>query len=286
MAVGEGQAGSRAAGWVRRQLGYEPLEPALFARALTHRSAGAGNNERLEFLGDAVLNLVVAGHLYHHYPQADEGALSRLRAAVVSGESLARVAAGLELGAALELGAGELKTGGFRRESILADALEALCGAVFLDGGLRGRARAVPAGAGTGARSARRRAPKPRRPEGCEDAPAGVAAGARAAAAPLRGAGGRAASRMRRPFGSAASSKQSMPAPRARARAAVAPSRRPRRSCSARLAAMSALPHRLRRARRPAERRQVDAAQCAARPEAQHRDPAAADHAPSHARVS
>jgi ribonuclease III len=135
MAVGEGQAGSRAAGWVRRQLSYEPLDPALFERALKHRSAGAGNNERLEFLGDAVLNLVVAGHLYDHYPLADEGALSRLRAAVVSGESLARVAAGLELGPALALGAGELKTGGFRRESILADAFEAVCGAVFLEAG-------------------------------------------------------------------------------------------------------------------------------------------------------
>ena len=92
-------------------------------QALTHRSAGPDNNERLEFLGDAVLNLIVAGHLYRQYPEADEGALSRLRASVVSGESLARVAAELDLGAVLALGGGELKTGGFRRESILADAL-------------------------------------------------------------------------------------------------------------------------------------------------------------------
>jgi ribonuclease III len=135
MAEGEAGGGSRAAGWLRRKLSYEPREPELFERALKHRSAGPGNNERLEFLGDAVLNLVVASHLYRQYPQADEGTLSRLRAAVVSGESLARVASALELGPALALGAGELKTGGFRRESILADAFEAVCGAVFLEAG-------------------------------------------------------------------------------------------------------------------------------------------------------
>jgi ribonuclease-3 len=135
MAGGEEGGRARAADWVRRRLGYQPLDPDLFEQALRHRSAGPGNNERLEFLGDAVLNLVVAGHLYHQFPRADEGALSRLRAAVVSGESLARVAAGLDLGPALALGAGELKSGGFRRESILADAFEAVCGAVFLEGG-------------------------------------------------------------------------------------------------------------------------------------------------------
>lgn len=136
MAAGEDAGRARAADWVRRRLGYEPLDPALFEQALRHRSAGSGHNERLEFLGDAVLNLVVAGHLYRQYPDADEGALSRLRASVVSGESLARLAALLELGPALALGAGELKSGGFRRESILADAFEAVCGAVFLEGGL------------------------------------------------------------------------------------------------------------------------------------------------------
>ena len=122
--------------WVRGQLGYEPREPALFRAALTHRSAPGPNNERLEFLGDAVLNLVVAHHLYGAFPDATEGDLSRLRARVVSGEPLAEVAASLELGEALQLGSGELKTGGFRRQSILADALEAVCGALYLDGGL------------------------------------------------------------------------------------------------------------------------------------------------------
>src|SRR5882672_4967430 len=125
----------RAADWVRRQLQYEPVDTALFEQALTHRSAARANNERLEFLGDAVLNLIVAQYLYTRYPQADEGALSRLRAVVVSGDSLARLAGPLELGPALSLGAGELKTGGERRESILADALEALCGAVYLEAG-------------------------------------------------------------------------------------------------------------------------------------------------------
>ena len=122
--------------WVRAQLGYEPRDPALFSAALTHRSAAGPNNERLEFLGDAVLNLVVAHHLYAAFPQASEGDLSRLRARVVSGEPLAEVAASLRLGEALQLGSGELKTGGFRRQSILADAFEAVCGALYLDGGL------------------------------------------------------------------------------------------------------------------------------------------------------
>ncbi|HVS77596.1 MAG TPA: ribonuclease III [Steroidobacteraceae bacterium] len=122
--------------WVRAELGYEPRDAALFRAALTHRSAPGPNNERLEFLGDAVLNLVVAHHLYAAFPDASEGDLSRLRARVVSGEPLAGVAASLELGEALRLGSGELKTGGFRRQSILADALEAVCGALYLDGGL------------------------------------------------------------------------------------------------------------------------------------------------------
>ena len=127
--------GVRAADWVRRQLQYEPVDATLFEQALTHRSAARANNERLEFLGDAVLNLIVAQYLYAQFPEADEGALSRLRAVVVSGDSLARLAGPLELGPALALGAGELKTGGDRRESILADALEAVCGAVYLEAG-------------------------------------------------------------------------------------------------------------------------------------------------------
>jgi ribonuclease-3 len=122
--------------WLRDKLGYEPRDPALFVAALTHRSAAGANNERLEFLGDAVLNLIVAEHLYRRYPQATEGDLSRLRAKIVSSEPLAEVAAGLGIGATLRMGSGELKSGGFRRKSILADAFEGLCGAVFLDSGL------------------------------------------------------------------------------------------------------------------------------------------------------
>jgi ribonuclease-3 len=121
--------------WLRAQLRYEPQDPALFRAALTHRSAAGVNNERLEFLGDAVLNLVVAHHLYVAFPDASEGDLSRLRARVVSGEPLAEIAISLGLGEALQLGSGELKTGGFRRQSILADALEAIFGALYLDGG-------------------------------------------------------------------------------------------------------------------------------------------------------
>ena len=125
----------RAAEWLLRQLQYPVVDPKLFEQALTHRSAARTNNERLEFLGDAILNLIVAEYLYTRYPQADEGSLSRLRAAVVSGASLARIATELDLGSVLALGAGELKTGGFRRESILADAFEALCGALYLEAG-------------------------------------------------------------------------------------------------------------------------------------------------------
>jgi ribonuclease III len=124
------------AAWAHERLGYTPRDPALFRAALTHRSAAGSNNERLEFLGDAVLNLVIAHQLYAGFPLATEGDLSRLRARLVSREPLAEVAAELGLGAMLQLGSGELKSGGFRRQSILADALEALCGAIFLDAGL------------------------------------------------------------------------------------------------------------------------------------------------------
>jgi ribonuclease III len=122
--------------WLQDRLGYEPRDLTLFRAALTHRSASGPNNERLEFLGDAVLNLVIAQHLYAAFPQAAEGDLSRLRAKLVSREPLAEVALTLGLGETLQLGSGELKSGGFRRQSILADALEAVCGALFLDGGL------------------------------------------------------------------------------------------------------------------------------------------------------
>jgi ribonuclease-3 len=129
--------------WLREALGYEARDAALFGAALTHRSAAGPNNERLEFLGDAVLNLVVADLLYRNFPHASEGDLSRLRARLVSREPLAEVAADLKLGEVLQLGSGELKSGGFRRQSILADALEAVCGALYLDGGLSAAERAI-----------------------------------------------------------------------------------------------------------------------------------------------
>jgi ribonuclease-3 len=131
------------AAWVETSLGYTFVRPALCEAALTHRSAAADHNERLEFLGDAVLNCSVARLLFDAHPEADEGALSRLRATLVSGDSLAQLAGQLGLGEHLRLGAGELKSGGFRRASILADTLEALLGAIFLDAGFDAAAAAV-----------------------------------------------------------------------------------------------------------------------------------------------
>ena len=130
-------------GWVERSFGHVFATPALCQTALTHRSAAADHNERLEFLGDSILNCAVARLLYDAHPLADEGDLSRLRASLVSGESLAQIAAELGLGEYLRLGSGELKTGGFRRASILADALEAMLGAIFLDSGYEAAAAAV-----------------------------------------------------------------------------------------------------------------------------------------------
>ncbi len=129
--------------WVSERLGYDPRDRQLFADALTHRSAARRHNERLEFLGDAVLNLLVGEHLYRAFPDADEGDLSRLRARIVSSEPLAEIATEIAIGEVLQLGSGELKSGGFRRQSILADAFEAVCGAVYLDGGLEAARRVV-----------------------------------------------------------------------------------------------------------------------------------------------
>ena len=117
------------------RLGYRFDDRALLDAALTHRSARGRHNERLEFLGDGVLDLVIAEALYRRLPEADEGQLSRLRANLVNRDALARLARELGLGEHLRLGSGELKSGGKRRDSILADALEALFGAVYLDGG-------------------------------------------------------------------------------------------------------------------------------------------------------
>jgi ribonuclease-3 len=129
--------------WVERSFGHAFKDAELFQAALTHRSAGGEHNERLEFLGDSVLNCAVARLLYDAHPGADEGALSRLRATLVSGETLAQLAGDLGLGEHLRLGAGELKSGGYRRASILADALEALVGAIFVEAGFDAAAAAV-----------------------------------------------------------------------------------------------------------------------------------------------
>jgi len=114
---------------------YRFKDPQLLREALTHRSMGAGHNERLEFLGDSVLNLVIAMRLYERNPDVREGDLSRMRARLVRGSTLGEVAASIGLGQQIKLGEGELKSGGFRRASILADAFEALLGAIFIDGG-------------------------------------------------------------------------------------------------------------------------------------------------------
>ena len=116
-------------------LGHPFADPRLLEQALTHRSASHANNERLEFLGDALLNLFVAELVYECHPRADEGAMTRLRAALVNGPALAGIARGEGIGECLHLGPGELKSGGFRRDSILADAFEALLAAVYLDAG-------------------------------------------------------------------------------------------------------------------------------------------------------
>ncbi|KTC87798.1 MULTISPECIES: ribonuclease III [Legionella] len=118
-----------------RRLGYEFKKSAYLKQALTHCSAGSENNERYEFLGDSILSFVIANALFTLFPEQSEGQLSRLRAFLVKGETLAEIAAEIELGDFLYLGQGELKSGGFRRASILADALEAVIAAVFLDGG-------------------------------------------------------------------------------------------------------------------------------------------------------
>jgi ribonuclease III len=131
------------AAWVERSFGYVFSQPELCSVALTHRSAGAHHNERLEFLGDSILNCAVARMLYEANPLADEGALSRQRASLVSGDTLAQIAAELGFGEHLYLGGGELKSGGHRRASILADALEAMLGAIFLDSGFDAAAAVV-----------------------------------------------------------------------------------------------------------------------------------------------
>ncbi|CAK0769646.1 RNase III [Gammaproteobacteria bacterium] len=119
-----------------RALGHHFADGELLAHALTHCSAGGTHNERMEFLGDALLGYLIAEALYHRFPEANEGELTRLRSTLVRRDTLAQIARSLELGSYLTLGCGEIKTGGFRRDSILADTLEAVIAAVYLDGGL------------------------------------------------------------------------------------------------------------------------------------------------------
>lgn len=120
-----------------RTIAYQFQQVELLELALTHRSFnGTHNNERLEFLGDSILNFIIGEALFQKFPQAREGQLSRLRASLVKGVTLTKVAKQLELGPCLRLGPGELKSGGHRRDSILADAVEAIIGAVYLDGGM------------------------------------------------------------------------------------------------------------------------------------------------------
>ena len=132
-----------AVAWVERNTGCRVAGGALLEEALTHRSLGSRNYERLEFLGDAVLSFVVAEMLYREFGGAAEGDLSRYRAALVSGETLGSIALEAGLGEHLRLGEGELKSGGVRRASILADALEAVIGAIYLELGLPAARSAV-----------------------------------------------------------------------------------------------------------------------------------------------
>lgn len=144
-------------------LGHCYSDAGLLKQALTHRSAGRPNNERLEFLGDALLNLLVAEFIYECFPKASEGEMTRLRAALVSGAALAQLAREFDLGEHVLLGPGELKSGGFRRDSILADTVEALIAAIYLDAGweaCRNHVRNIFAGRITSAQNMGTKDPK------------------------------------------------------------------------------------------------------------------------------
>ncbi|MDG3087153.1 ribonuclease III [Vibrio hannami] len=118
---------------LEKKLGYQFNDIELINLALTHRSANSKHNERLEFLGDSILSFVIADDLYHRFPKVNEGDMSRMRATLVRGNTLAELGREFDLGEYLKLGPGELKSGGFRRDSILADAVEAIIGAIYLD---------------------------------------------------------------------------------------------------------------------------------------------------------
>lgn len=133
----------RALGWLKKTLDYEFNDVGLFQQALTHRSASGESNERLEFLGDAVLDVIISEVVFRAQANSPEGDLSRLRSSLVKDTTLADLAAGIGLGEHLILGGGERKSGGHRRDSILADGLEALFGAVYLDGGFEACRRLI-----------------------------------------------------------------------------------------------------------------------------------------------
>lgn len=128
---------------LQRKLGYTFQHQELLQQALTHRSASSKHNERLEFLGDSILSYVIANALYTRFPRVDEGDMSRMRATLVRGNTLAEIAREFDLGECLRLGPGELKSGGFRRESILADTVEALIGGAFLDSDIQNVERLI-----------------------------------------------------------------------------------------------------------------------------------------------
>ncbi len=134
---------SDASQLLQQALTHSFVRPELLARALTHRSAAKDHNERLEFLGDSVLGFLIADYLYENFPEAAEGELSRMRASLVKRSSLAFIAKQLKLGEYLQLGSGERSSGGAERDSILADAVEAIIAAIYLDGGLDASRRQV-----------------------------------------------------------------------------------------------------------------------------------------------
>ena len=126
-----------------RALGYQFTDKQLLEQALTHRSIGGENNERLEFLGDAILDFVIADELFHRFSSASEGQLSRLRSSLVKRETLAKIARQLDIGDYLNLGPGELRSGGQARASILSDGVEAILAAIYLDGGYQASRRVI-----------------------------------------------------------------------------------------------------------------------------------------------
>lgn len=121
---------------LERKLNYQFKDPVLLTMALTHRSANGQHNERLEFLGDSILSFVIADSLYCRFPKCNEGDLTRMRASLVKENTLSEIAREFDLGDVLVLGPGELKSGGFQRDSILADAVEAIIGAIYIDSGI------------------------------------------------------------------------------------------------------------------------------------------------------